>query len=103
MGVFIATVATGHIVGQLHIIIDNIYGIMESTSSYYRALLKKARKKYERKVIQTGLKNDPYEIDAWNDSPDVVPAVKWSDMMVYMMATPSDYTREAIQVNVAFP
>lgn len=71
---------------------------MESTSSYYRALLKEARKQYERKVVQTGLKNDPYEIDVWNDN-----AVKWSDMMVYMMATPSAYTREAIKVNIGFP
>jgi len=52
-------------------------------------------------VISGGLSTDPYAIDDgyWTDAPEIVPDVQWSDMMLYMIATPSPYTREAIEVN----
>ena len=57
-----------------------------------------AKTRYEKKVLATGLKKDPYTINNWTDSPDVIPNVQYSDMMLYMTVTPSPYTREAIKV-----
>ena len=54
-------------------------------------------------MISSGLSTDPYAIDDgyWTDAPEIVPDVQWSDMILYMIATPrpSPYTREAIEVN----
>ena len=52
-------------------------------------------------MISSGLSADPYAIHDgyWTDAPEIVPDVQWSDMMLCVIATPSPYTREAIEVN----
>ena len=57
-----------------------------------------SRLRYEQKVINSGLQIDPYTIEDWLETPDIIPSVKWSDMMLYMTATPSKFTRESIKV-----
>ena len=44
------------------------------------------------------LNKDPYIINDWTDSPETIPDVHYSDMMLYVTVTPSPYTREAIKV-----
>jgi len=34
------------------------------------------------------------------ENPENLPEVKWSDMMLYMVTTPSPYTREEIKVKI---
>ena len=72
---------------------------MERFSQYFRNLSTASKERYEQKVISTGLKHDPYVIEDWNENPATLPDVQWSDLVVYMTATPSQFTREAIKVN----
>ena len=71
---------------------------MERKSEYFSSLSASTKDRYERKVIATGLKVDPYSIERWHEDSEVFPEVNWSDMMIYLTATPSEYTREAIKV-----
>ena len=71
---------------------------MESYSEYLKGLSTDARARYKKKVLATGLNKDPYVINDWTDSPEIIPDVHYSDMMLYMTATPSPYTREAVKV-----
>ena len=49
--------------------------------------------------MATGLKVDLYSIERWHEDSEVFPEVNsGSDMMIYLTATPSEYTREAIKV-----
>ena len=41
---------------------------------------------------------DPYLIDNWTRDPETIPQLTWSDAMLYMVSTPSPYTKEAIRV-----
>ena len=52
------------------------------------------------KVTAAGLKDDPYTIpdEQWVAEPSEVPNVAWRDMFVYMIATPSAFTREEMKV-----
>ena len=63
-----------------------------------------SRGRYEAKVTATGLDIDPYAIDAglWLHEPEVIPQLSLSDVMLYMVSTPSPYTKEAIKVNILF-
>ena len=72
---------------------------MERKSEYFTSLSKEAQIRYEEKVVVRGLKIDPYAIESWTEAPEVIPDVHWSDMMLYMIATPSPYTCEAIKVS----
>ena len=72
---------------------------MESSSQYFRDLSAVSRERYKEKLASTGLKDDPYTIEDWKENPDVFPDVQWSDLVVYMTATPSQFTREAIKVS----
>ena len=73
---------------------------MERKSEYLANLTADAQGRYECKVISSGLNTDSYAIDDcyWTETPEIAPDVQWSDMMLYMTATPSLYTREAIEV-----
>ena len=71
---------------------------MERKSEYFSALSATSRARYERKVIAAGLTTDPYCIEQWHEYLDSLPEVNWSDMIVYLTATPSDNTREAMKV-----
>lgn len=67
---------------------------MESCSQYFCDLSTVSRERYKKKVASTGLKDDPYTIKDWKENPDVFP-----DLVVYMTATPSQFTCEAIKVS----
>ena len=73
---------------------------MERKSEYFANLSADAQGRYECKVVSSGLSTDPYAIDDcyWTEAPEIAPDVQWSDMMLYIIATPSPYTREAIEV-----
>ena len=49
-----------------------------------------------------GLNTDPYAIpnDLCMAEPDRIPDVAWSDMFMYMIATPSAYTKEEMKVSL---
>jgi len=73
---------------------------MEKSSGYYLDLKTDSKKRYhyQSKVISTGLRIDPYSIAEWNKYPDVIPFVTWSNVVVYMVTTPSAYTLEEVKV-----
>ena len=71
---------------------------MEAVSEYYLTLRGEVKKRYESKVAKVGLKVDPYKLESWNNNPDEISDIAWSDMMVYMTETPSPYTGEGIEV-----
>ena len=62
-------------------------------------LLSEAKKRYESKIVSAGLNVDPYVIEGWSQNPEDIPKVHWSDVMLYMVSTPSPYTKEAIKVS----
>ena len=76
---------------------------MEQISEYYRSLSEESKQRYTNKVTGVGLNEDPYAIpsELWLAEPNQVPNVKWSDMFVYMVATPSAYTKEEMKVNIS--
>ena len=74
---------------------------MENVSEYVLSLMGESKKRYESKVTSTGLKVDPYSLSTWTEDPSMIPDVKWSDMMMYLVSIPSPYTRQEIKVNDA--
>ena len=48
-----------------------------------------------------GLTNDPFAIgsEQWLVEPDYILNVEWSDVFLYMVSTPSEYTKEEIKVS----
>jgi len=66
--------------------------IMEKPSGYYLDLKADSKKRFQLKVMSTGLRIDPYSIAQWNEDPDVIPVMTWSDVVMYMVSTPSPYT-----------
>ena len=90
----IDTVAIRHLLGQrMHVI-----NAMERKSEYFSNLSATSRIRYERKVTSAGLSTDPYCIEQWYEDLESFPDVHWSDMIVYLTATPSENTREAMKV-----
>ena len=71
-------------------------------SEYFSNLTAGARKRYEVKVTSAGLSIDPYCIDEseWSREPEIVPELCWSDVMLYMVSTPSLHTKEGIKVSI---
>ena len=69
---------------------------------YYLGLSHESQQRYESKVVSTGLNTDPYTIaeQFWSDNPDHIPLVNWSDVLLYMVSTPSPYTREQLKVSI---
>ena len=67
-------------------------------SEYLCSLSEEARQRYENKVAGTGLSVDPYVIEEWTQDPETVPRLAWSDVMLYMVSTPSPFTKEALKV-----
>lgn len=69
-------------------------------SEYVGSLSGASRSRYEGKVLSAGLKTDPYAISDsnWSNEPELIPKISWSDVMLYMVSTPSPYTKEAIKV-----
>ena len=72
---------------------------MEAKSEYFESLSGDARVRYETKLLTAELTKDPYSITEWIEEPSVIPDIKWSDFMLYMVSTPSPYTKEEVKVN----
>ncbi|XP_065919932.1 uncharacterized protein [Dysidea avara] len=70
---------------------------MEVMSEYFMSLSSETRERYESKVVSAGLAIDPYSISEWEEDPQDIPSVTWSDMVYYMTNTPSPYTREELK------
>ena len=70
-------------------------------SEYLCSLSAEGRKRYTEKLNAAGLNTDPYCIDdlEWTREPEATLQLVWSDLMLYMVSTPSPYTKEAIKVN----
>ena len=75
---------------------------MERVSEYYLGLSADSKARYTSKVVGAGLKSDPYAIpsESWVVEPDTIPDIAWSDMFMYMISTPSPYTREEIKASL---
>lgn len=75
---------------------------VEIKSEYILSLNVDSRKRYESKLMSTGLCKDPYalKVDAWCREPDKLPNIAWSDVMMYMVCTPSPHTKEEIKVQL---
>ena len=73
---------------------------MERISEYYSMLSSNSKARYTEKVTGAGLKTDPYAIpnESWTEEPIALPQVSWSHMFLYMISTPSPYTKEEIKV-----
>jgi len=62
------------------------------------SLSDEAKQQYGSKVGDTGLNIDPYVIDDWTQGPETIPRLARSYVMLYMVSTPSPYTKEAKKV-----
>ena len=75
-------------------------------SKYAKGLAHVAQKRYIAKFSGAGFSSDPYLLTEnnanWEAEPETVPNVKWSDMFVYMITTPSEYTKDEIKVTMKF-
>ena len=75
---------------------------MQRVSEYFQRLSTDAKARYTSKVTSIGLSSDPYALPSsfWQNELDcdAIPCVKWSDMFLYLVMTPSQYTREEIKV-----
>ena len=58
---------------------------------YLCSLSDEAKQRYESKVVGTERSVDPYLIDHWTRDPETIPQLTWSDVMLYMVSTPSPY------------
>ena len=74
--------------------------MMEQVSEYFSLLSTEAKARYEQKVAKVGLKTDLYAMpsDLWVEEPPSVPNIAWSDLFLYMISTPSPYTKEEMKV-----
>ena len=72
--------------------------VLARKSEYFCSLSEDVKQGYESKVAGTGLTVDPYVIDDWTQDPETVPRLAWSDMMLYLVSTPSLFTKEALKV-----
>ncbi len=99
----LATVAIHHFLGQRGQLLLSprcTFMVMDRKSKYFTNLSADAKCRYEGKVTNSGLRQDPYAITEWTENPENVPEVQWSDLMLYMVTTPSPYTREEIKVKI---
>ena len=71
---------------------------LQAKSEYFDGLSSKAKARYTRKILLSGLTIDPYCISKWTKNPEIVPAVKMSNMLQYLVATQSPYIKEQIKV-----
>jgi len=70
-------------------------------SEYVLQLSAQSRQRYEEKLNKVGLTSDPYclENSEWEKNPEELPLLTFSDVMMFMVATPSPYTKESIKVH----
>jgi len=83
---------------KLDTILEGTIYVMEIKSEYFLSLSSESRERCESKVVSAGLVIDPYSISEWEEDPQDIPRVTWSDMVYFMTTTPSPYTREELKV-----
>lgn len=74
---------------------------MQQVSEYFKGLSADAKARYSMKVASSALSTDPYALpnSSWkHDFDNPPPCVKWNDMFLYLIMTPSQYTKEEIRV-----
>ena len=69
-------------------------------SEYLKEIRSTASKRYIEKLGLAGLCTDPYciPVEEWEIDPCDVPAIDFSDVALYMVTTPSPYTKETVKV-----
>ena len=70
-------------------------------SEYFKSKLKgTARCRYIEKLKKCGLTTDPYcmKDEVWDANPTTIPNIRQWDISVYMIHTPSPYTKQATKV-----
>ena len=73
---------------------------LSKKSEYFSTLPADTRHRYECKILTAGLSVDPYTIEdsQWSREPESIPQLSWSDVVLYMVSTPSPHTKESIKV-----
>lgn len=74
-------------------------------SAYVDKLTGTSKARYLEKLSACEIIKDPYAVEeeSWDASPDEIPNVEWNNLYLYMIATPSQHTREEIRVSVTWP
>ena len=77
------------------------FNVLVRKSEYLCSLSNEAKQQYESKVVGTGMDLVwiPIPItDNWTRDPETIPQLTWSDVMLYMVSTPSPYTKAAVKI-----
>ena len=71
----------------------------EIESEFFKQLDVADKKRYKEKLSKLGLRTDPYLLsgDQWSTSRNVWPSVEFPDICVYLINSPSPYTKEALK------
>ena len=82
---------------QVSVLIDDMGEEIES--DFFKQLDAADKKRYKEKLSKLGLRIDPYLMDAdqWSTSRNVWPSVEFPDICVYLLNSPSPYTKEALK------
>ena len=67
--------------------------------SYKKFLDAVARARYKKKLELVGLRTCPYEINALAEIDEITlrPTVEFTDIVLYLIQTPGEYTREKLK------
>ena len=82
---------------QVSLLMDDVGEEIES--DFFKQLDAADKKRYKEKLSKLGLRVDPYLMDAdqWSTSRNVWPSVEFPDICVYLLNSPSPYTKEALK------
>ena len=71
----------------------------EIKSDFFKQLDATDKKRYKEKLSKLGLHIDPYlmNADQWSTSRNVWPSVEFPDICIYLLNSPSPYTKEALK------
>ena len=67
--------------------------------SYFGSLSQAAKKRYQKKLQLVGLSTCPYELppQAWKDDVTQWPKIEFPDIVLYLIDTPGEFTREKLK------
>ena len=72
-------------------------------SDYVKGLPTAAKDRYIEKLNIVGLSSDPYLLkDVWDCNPEEIADIKWPDIALYMLETPSPHTKQRVNVSKCF-
>jgi len=71
----------------------------ETESSYYKELSEDDKVRYKEKMRMLEMHTDPYLLptDRWSTDRKVWPTVEFPDICVYLLNSPSPYTKESLK------